>query len=134
MLSKLSRRAFLKLGAAAFAALPFNPFPLPQDPYDYPSGEIGRVSIPSISVFNEPKIDAETVGYRFRDDIIHIVYDLIPSTGPVWNPLWYRIWGGYAHSAYIQRTKIRFNTPLASIREAGQLCEVTVPFFLNFRF
>jgi lipoprotein-anchoring transpeptidase ErfK/SrfK len=134
MSKKLSRRAFLKLGAAAFTALPFNPFPLPQDEYDYPSGEIGRVAIPSISIFREAKVDAETVAYRFRDEIVHIVYELIPPTGPIWNPLWYRIWGGYAHSAYIQRAKIRFNTPLSTVRETGQLCEVTVPYTYTYRY
>jgi len=89
MPKKLTRRGFLKLGAAALAALPYNPFPLPQDEYDYPSGEIGRVAVPSISIFKDAKVDAETVAYRFRDEIVHIVYELIPPTGPTWNPLWY---------------------------------------------
>lgn len=134
MSSKLTRRSFLKLGAAALAAVPYNPFPLPQDEYDYPSGEIGRVTIPTISIFNAPRVDADTVSYRFRDQIIHMVYEIIPPTGPVWNPLWYRIWGGYAHSAYVQRTKIHFNTPMASVRDAGQLFEVTVPYTYTYRY
>ncbi len=125
----LSRREFLKLSGLALGGLAAIPFPLPDDERQYPSGEIGRVAHKSISVFKVPKIDGETVAYRFLDELVNIYYDVSPASGPDWNPLWYRVWGGYIHSAYVQRVKVRFNQPLRKIPEVGhQLCEVTVPY------
>jgi lipoprotein-anchoring transpeptidase ErfK/SrfK len=131
----LSRRDFLKLGALTLGCLAFNRFPPPQDETDYPSGWIGRVAYKSISVFKEPKVDAETVGYRFLDDMLNIYYEITPLSGPSWNPLWYRVWGGYVHSAHIQKTKVRMNKPAGSLPASGhQLCEVTVPFTQIYRY
>jgi hypothetical protein len=128
MRSKLSRREFLKISAVAMGCLAFTPFTSPENDNDYPSGVIGRIARDSISVYREPSWDSETVGYRFRDDLVNIYYELTPPSGPVYNPLWYRIWGGYIHSGYVQRTRFRFNIPLHNVSKNGQLCEVTVPF------
>ncbi len=124
----LSRREFLKLGGLVLGGLAI-PFPPPEDERSYPAGEVGRVAHKSISVFKEPKVDGETVAYRFLDELLNIYYEVAPPSGPAWNPLWYRVWGGYVHSAYIQRTRIRFNQPMREIPETGhQLVEVTVPY------
>ena len=124
-----NRRDFLKLGLFALTSLAFDTFPPPQDDRGYFSGEIGRVAYKSISVFREPKVDAETVGYRFLDDLLNIYYEVTPTTGPAWNPRWYRVWGGYVHSAHIQRVKIHLSTPLQQIlKGTHQLCEVNVPY------
>jgi len=55
-------------------------------------------------------------------------------TGPSWNPLWYRVWGGYVHSAYVQKVKINHNPVASEIKENTQLGEVTVPFSRAYRF
>ena len=131
----ISRRNFLQVGALALGSLALPgpsptplPFPLPQDDAEYPTGVIGRVAVHSISVFKDPDPESETVGYRFFNEFLHIYTELTSEKGPVYNPLWYRIWGGYVHSGYIQRVKVRFQTPLTSVPEAGQLCEVSVPY------
>ena len=52
-----------------------------------------------------------------------------PEDAPVYyNTLWYRVWGGYVHSAHLQIVKHRLNEPEFYIPEAGRLCEVTVPY------
>lgn len=138
----ISRRNFLKLGAAALGSvivptgagsMPRPPFPVNQEDAEYPSGEVGRVASKSISVFKEPDPDSETVDYRFFNDILNIYYQ-VEAEKPVYNKLWYRIWGGYVHSAYIQMVKVRFNTALSTVSSAGQLCEVTVPYTQIFRY
>jgi len=129
MSKSISRRSFLKLGALALSSLAFTtPFPSPQDDSEYPRGEVARVATHSISVFKEPDADSETVGYRFFNELVNIYYEVKSDKKPVYNPLWYRVWGGYIHSAYVQKVKIRFNTPLSLVPEVGQLVEVSVPF------
>lgn len=128
-MSRLSRRDFLKLGALVTGSLASTPFPPPQESYAYSSDQIGRIGTKSISVFKTPNVDSTQVGYRFRDELVNIYYPVSPASGPSWNPLWYRVWGGYIHSAYVQRVKVRFNKPMTQLPARGrQLCEVTVPF------
>jgi hypothetical protein len=135
MSKSISRREFLKLGALSLGALAFNSFPPPQEENDYPSGEVGRVAYKSVSVFKEPVVGAETLAYRFLDELLNIYYEVTPETGPSYNPRWYRVWGGWVHSAQIQRVKFRLNQPMVSLPESGhQLCEVTVPYTTIYQF
>jgi lipoprotein-anchoring transpeptidase ErfK/SrfK len=125
--NRLSRRAFLKLGGLALGGLAFSPLFPYQEEQEY--GEIARVTISEIDLYSQPKDDATLiVGKRYRDQLVHIYYDLTSPDGPAYNPHWYRVWGGYLHSAYLQRVKVRLNTPLSQVPPSGQLCEVSVPF------
>jgi hypothetical protein len=109
MANQISRRGFLKLGALALSSLAANPFPVPPDDHSYPRGTIGRITKDTVSVFKEPTWpQGETVGYLRRDTLKNLYY--------------------YIHSAYVQKVKYRFNTPVTSLPESGQLCEVTVPY------
>ena len=89
---------------------------------------VGRVAYDSVSIFDTPRLNANTLGYRFRDELLDIEYPLAPFSGPAYNPLWYRIQEGYVHSAYIQQVSTQYNTILEGVPETGQLCRVTVPF------
>ncbi len=133
MPSRISRREFLKLGGLALAGAAFGPG-FPEDQYDYPLGVVGRVAYESISVFDAPRIDAATVGYRFRDELLNIYKTVTPGTGPAYNPVWHRVWGGWVHSAFVQAVRPRYNTPLETIRAGGQLCELSVPFIQPYEF
>ena len=129
MHKRISRKNFLKLGALALSALAANPFPPSPDDSSHQSGIIGRVTRDTVSVFKEPTWpQGETVGYLRRDTLKNLYYSLTPPDGPPYNPIWYRIWEGYVHSAYIQKVKYRYNTPVTSLPESGQLCEVNVPY------
>jgi lipoprotein-anchoring transpeptidase ErfK/SrfK len=128
MLQNFSRRDFLKLSAMALAGIAFNPFPPYSDEYQEPSASLGRITR-DISVFRDPTWpEGETVDFLHRDDIVNIYYELTPISGPPYNPVWYRVWNGYIHSAYVQKVHINHNTPASSLLETGQLCEVTVPY------
>jgi lipoprotein-anchoring transpeptidase ErfK/SrfK len=125
----LSRRDFLKLSSLAFGGLGYSPF---QPGRDEPEAEaLGRVTINSISIYEEPLVDSKIVGQRFRDELVPIYYELTPPEGPAYNPLWYRVWGGYAHSAYIQRVEAKFHPPQYHLRPTGQLFEVSVPYITS---
>src|SRR5690606_15858815 len=71
---------------------------------------------------------SEIIGKRYRDQIVHIYEEVEGPEGPAWNPIWYRVWGGYLHAAYLQKVKVRHNRLKEDIPEGGMLCEVTVPF------
>lgn len=127
MLKNLTRREFLKLSGLALTSLAFTP-DFPQDQTPESTTTLGRVAYESISVFDSPILDANTVGFRFRDELLNIYRTIQPSTGPAYNPTWYRIWGGYIHSAHIQPVNIRFSIPQESMPSHGVLCKLTVPY------
>jgi hypothetical protein len=124
-MKSISRRDFLKLGAAALGGLAFSPYLPNLAPYE--NVDLVRVTIPSVSVFKEPSDKSLIVGQWFRDDVIH-VYKTVTAAEPKYNPVWYRVWGGYMHRARLQRVKVRYNQPVNTIPENGMLAEVTVPY------
>jgi hypothetical protein len=56
------------------------------------------------------------------------VYEEVNSGTPGYNPIWYRVWGGYVHRARTQKVQNILNPIEQSIRENGQLAELTVPY------
>ncbi len=128
MVNHLSRREFLKLvGISAFAGFAGRRL---HESFTYDKeGLVGRVAYDSVSIFDAPLISgANTLGYKFRDELLDIEYSLTPFRGPAYNPLWYRIAEGYVHSGLIQPVKTQYNLVLDSVPEAGKLCRVTVPY------
>jgi len=131
MSGSLSRREFLKLSSTVLGGLA-----LPSLDSDVPSGRpifeyqglMARVATHSISVFNEPDIDAKTVDFRFEDELLNVYYEVEAET-PVYNTTWYRVWGGWIHSAFVQKTYVRYNAVMAELPKSGlQLSEVSTPY------
>ena len=121
----LSRRDFLKISAAALGGLAFTPYVPPLKEFD--DSQLVRVGTTSVSVYSRPDDESTIVGQWFQDDLVHY-YDVVDSGTPDYNPIWYRVWGGYMHRARLQKVKALYNSPAASVRETGQLAEVTVPY------
>jgi hypothetical protein len=128
----ISRRSFLLYSAAGLSALAFRSFSPNWD--DYPTGDMARVCVHSISVYREPDDTSSIVCQHYRDELLNIYYDVTSEKGPGWNPLWYRVWRGYVHSGRLQRVMVRHNPVLETIPEGGHLAEVTVPFTRTLRF
>ena len=143
--NSLSRRDFLKtsglfLAGLTVTAIPkfsfFAPAPPVRyvDPYsrqpEQDQGILGRIAtFYGIDVRAKPNDESEIVGKRFRDQVVHIYEEMEPPGGPeFYNWTWYRVWGGYLHSAHIQKVCIRLNEPTAMIPETGVLSEITVPY------
>lgn len=125
--SVLTRREFLKLaGLASFSGFAGKLFP--SDWLQLNSSLVGRVAYDSVSIFDIPLISgANTLGYKFRDELIDIEYSLTPFQGPAYNPLWYRIAEGYVHSGLIQPVRTQYNEVVENVPETGQLFRVSVP-------
>lgn len=131
-MGKITRRDFLKLGAFSLAGIGFRPYFESGDSLD--TGDIIRIALPSISVYSQPWDQSLIRFQRFRDEIVH-VYEVVTSPhGPGYNPIWYRVWGGYIHSSYVQRVRFQLNPILPKISEKKQLAEVTVPFSQAMRY
>lgn len=122
----------MKLAALSLGSLAFRPyFNLEEEDQE---GLLGRVTIRSVSVYEEPSDKSTIVVQRYRDELLHIYYEVISDTGPAWNPKWYRVWRGYVHSGYIQKVETHLNPVLSSIPENGQLVEVSVPITQTMRY
>jgi hypothetical protein len=140
----ISRRNFLKacglmLGGLAImpvkGLISFDSSPLHySDPFsrqpEQDQGMLGRIaSIYGLDVYAKPDDTSEIVGKRLRDQVVHISEEVRPPETPDYSPWrWYRVWGGYLHSAHIQKVTINLNQPVDSIPETGTLAEVTVPY------
>jgi len=133
MSRSFSRRDFFKIGALALGGIAMSPYFPDREDVDI-IGNLGRIAYPSISVLDKPKFDADTVGFLFRDDLINLYKRIIPPEGPAYNPVWYRVWGGYIHSAFVQPVEIRFNTILERVNQGGQLTFLSVPFSQPYSF
>jgi hypothetical protein len=126
MTGSLSRRDFLKLGALGLGGLAFRPFA------DIATSEkdesLARITIESVSVYSQPWDESAIVYQRYRDDLVNVYYKVVSPHGPEFNPVWYRVWGGYIHNARLQHVKTKLNPVAYSLPEKGQLGEITVPF------
>lgn len=122
----LTRRSFLKLGLATLSSLAFRPGFSREDGRQ-PS-LLGRVTIDEIDVRSSPDSNGTITGKRYRDQLITIYRAFEAPEGPAYNPVWYRIWGGYIHSAYLQLVRTNLNPVPGSLpEEPGRLAEITVP-------
>ena len=92
------------------------------------TGQLVRVCIDSVSVYKEPSDKSQILYQRTRDELVNTYYKVTSKDGPSYNPIWYRVWGGYIHSAHLQEVSVKLNQVLTSIPDTWQLAEVTVPF------
>ncbi len=126
---RFSRRDFLKLSALTFGGLAFKPFPPDFDEVETGQALVGRVTVDrQAAIYEEPQFHSGVVRWTLQDELLNIYYMLTPVDGPPYNPIWYRVWGGFIHSSYIQIARFRYNKPIDMVGEMGQLAEVTMPY------
>lgn len=131
-----SRREFLKLSAGAlgagFFASTTNLNPAFADAFQNDAaGKQARVTVKNLSVYSQPWDQARIVYQTFRDDLVNVYYEVESEHGPGYNPIWYRVWGGYIHSGHVQLVDTRLNRVDYSVNDMaapGALGEVTVPY------
>ena len=130
MIKKFTRRDFLRLSTLGLASLAFRP--------TYNFGELAendnlaRVGTTSVSVYSQPDDESQIKFQRYRDEIINIYYEVISDKSPQYNPLWYRVWGGYIHCAHLQRVHVKLNPVPEKLSEGLHLVEITVPYALSY--
>jgi hypothetical protein len=65
---------------------------------------------------------------RTRDEIFTIYKEVISDKKPLFNPLWYKVWGGYINSEYTQRVETRLNPIVDNLGDTLHAAEITVPY------
>ncbi len=129
MVKKLSRREFLQLGMLSTAGLAFSPYL--KGFFAVDAGKMGglvRITADSVSVYSQPSDKSEILYQRYFDELVNIYYDVESDFGPGYNPVWYRVWGGYIHSAYTVKVHTQLNPIIYNFPDTGLLTEVTVPY------
>lgn len=131
-MNTFSRRDFLKLSALALGNMAFSPIKERLGLFD--DRMLVRVATDAISVHSQPNDEARITGQWYRDDLLTI-YETVTAETPTYNPVWYRVWGGFVHRARLQRVQLLYN-PIQTILEEGQryLAEVTVPYSQSMRY
>ena len=128
-----TRRDFLKISALGLSGLAFRPFYGLGEDTD--SGDIGRVATTAVPIYSQPNDKSKILYQRYRDELINIYEEVISKDGPDYNPVWYRVWRGYVHSAHVVRVKVRLNPVVENIEpKTGRLAEVTVPLTQTMRY
>src|SRR5699024_1946287 len=113
MTGTFSRRDFLKLSVLGMGSLAFRPF---FGKGEDPEGEdLARVAIDSVSVYSKPSDQSTILYQRKRDELINVYYEIVSEHGPGYNPVWYRVFRGWVHSAHLQRVKVRLNPVVSGI-------------------
>ena len=134
-MNNLSRRDFLKLGGLALGSLAFSPY-IPSLS-DFDDASLVRVAGNSASVYRVPsdKNPGDIVWTWNYNSLVHYYGEVKSLDGePKYNPIWYRVWGGYMHRSRLQKVKIIYNKPMESIAEGTrQLVEVTMPYTLTYQ-
>ena len=128
-----SRRDLLKLSGFSVGSLSIGGF-FPQTPpfSGFTNTEIIRVTSSGLEgkgvpIYAKPTDESQITRMSFRDDLLTL-YDEVNSGTPGYNPVWYRVWGGWINRERTQRISPTLNPISNSIRENGQLAEVTVPY------
>jgi lipoprotein-anchoring transpeptidase ErfK/SrfK len=136
-MGSFTRRDFLNLSVTGFASLAIKPLSRylpPDEEINEPIGK-GRVTVAKIGVYEQPDLKSERLRDLNRDEIVNLFEAFESPHGPPLNPRWYRVVGGYAHSAYIQRVDdAHQNQAQRYIPSYGRLGEVTVPFTQSFQY
>jgi len=130
-MKSITRRDFLKLGGLTLASLAFTSF-LPEFT-EFEDIDLVRVSYHSVSVYKKPDDKSQIVGTWVRDDLVH-VYDTVKAATPIYNPIWYRVFGGYMHRERLQKVRINYNPPLTNVPDTKLLAELTVPYTQPYRY
>lgn len=124
---QLTRRDFIKLCAMGSLTLAFSPYFWEGEELDG-GDHLVRVAVNRVSVYEKPSDKSQILFQRSRNELIHVYYEVISEDGPKWNPIWYRVWGGYIHRAHLETVKIQLNPILPSVPDSGRVFEVTVPY------
>jgi len=81
-----------------------------------------------VSIYKEPDERSAILYQRQYNEIINVYDEVIGPNGPIWNPVWYRCWGGYVFSGYLYEVFYEYNPLTEPKRASGQLAELTVPY------
>jgi hypothetical protein len=138
--TRLSRRDFLKLAALSGGALGSlaarGRGRLPEDDASAKITplKIVRVAIRQDDIFQAPSLESPIIGHRQRDEMVNVYQEFISEFGPDHNPRWYKVVGGYMHTAHLAPVETHIQPVVSRIRAGGQCFQVTVPYTQTMRY
>lgn len=131
----LSRRDFLKLGAASMAGLGLRPFSgLYQLPVFPEYERLGRVAQGFLEVKSRPDPDSATVRILYEDAVVPWLREVIgeKTTWSYSNQRWVETIDGYLYGPHLQPVRNYPNQPVEELKPSslgpGMWMEVTVPY------
>lgn len=133
MPNAFDRRDFLKLSGLSLGALAFSPGSRGDELT--PKDAIGmvRVTVEEMRIYSQPSYQSEVVDRKKRDQLLYVFELLESPEGPNFNPRWYKVAEGFAHTAYLQPVETKLNPVVSRLPEGGQVFEVTVPLTQSYR-
>jgi lipoprotein-anchoring transpeptidase ErfK/SrfK len=127
--SGISRRDFLKLAGAGLLGLLLPQLDLEPALSQFDPNQQGRVTTPTLNVYDTPALTGQVVKAYWRDIIFPIIGIVISEDETAFNRVWYKIGEGcYAYSGAIQPVRTLLNPQVSILPQEGALAEVTVPY------
>lgn len=128
--SNVSRRDFLKLATTGSLAIALKDLHLDRPLYAPAAIKYGRVTWSGIPLYGSPHFNANKIDFFGADQVVEITsIDEKGEQGNPYNSVWYQVNGeGYTYSGWIQPVETKYQKPIFSIPEKGQIGELTVPF------
>jgi hypothetical protein len=90
-----------------------------------------RVTTAQVNVYNRPDRNSDIIMRRKQDELLTVYYSVEGTGGR--NSIWYRVWGGFIHSAYLQSVSVSHTPIMSRLPDGGSLAEVCVPFSQTYR-
>lgn len=130
-LSQLSRRDFLKITASGALGLVLSELGMNRA-FAAPPSSKGLALFSGVPIYDAPAVNAATLELLGKDKVIDLLEEVQGEyfDNP-YNTIWYRVDGGYVHSAPILPVEENYQKPVYQIPAEGQLAEVTAPYSLT---
>lgn len=129
----LSRRNFIKLAGLSLGSMAFKPV-LNADQQTHQRRLMRVGSNQSVSIHKQANDESVILYQRFKDDLINVYDEVVSEYGPEYNPIWYRVWGGYVHRGSLVEVQNILNPVVDTIKDNFQLGEITVPYTRAMRY
>ena len=125
----ISRRDFLKLTGAGLLGLFLPQLDLEPALAQFDPNQQGRVTTPTLNVYDTPALTGQVVKAYWRDIVLPIIGIVISEDETAFNRVWYKIGeDGYAYSGAVQPVRTLLNPSVSILPQEGALTEVTVPY------
>ena len=113
---QISRKEFMQLGGLALGGLalgasPLRPLAHPAQSKPNEAAGLVRVAVKEMRLYSEPSYQSNVVATRTRDQLLYVFEEFESDLGPDFNPRWYKVDEGYAHTAYLQPTSRPTGSP-----------------------
>ena len=127
---QVSRREFLKFATSGSLAFALSDLKLDHLLAVSPVPQ-GLMTISGIPLYDAPSLIANKIGNFGKDQVVDVtgmIEDGDLGYGNPYNSLWYQINEGYTYSGWVLPVDTRYQKPIFTLPEKGQLGEITVPF------